>query len=249
MTAGSSFRLFDAFAHRYDLHTPAHHYGRDHAFVLDALRGAGTGARLLDVGCGTGVFVEKALTAGFEAVGIDSAPGMVEQAASRLGPARVRLAGMESVTDEAAFDAVCALSWVINYAADEAAALDILGRLFRALVPGGRLLLQTAHAPNMDGRVFEDRESSPDGRADDVVFLFQFQPQGADRALARYVYAGKSLGELLWEEHPLAVANAEHLSDLARRVGFTDVRIFGSWARDPLGDSISPWIQADRGAV
>lgn len=237
------FRLFDELAHRYDLHTPAHHYGTDHRFVLEEFGRAGR--RILDVGCGTGVFLEKALAQGFDAYGTDIAAGMVREAAAKVGEQRVRQERMEDLEAEDAYDGICALSWVINYAADADAARDILHRFRRALKPGGRLLIQTAHAPNMDGRVLEDREDGPDGTADDIVFLFQFSATGADTALARYVYAGKALGELAWEEHSLAVADADLLARLCGEVGLMNPRVFGSCARDPLGHSVSPWVLAE----
>ncbi|AWU98068.1 class I SAM-dependent methyltransferase [Azospirillum ramasamyi] len=243
-----AFRLFGDFAHRYDLHTPPDHYRDDHAFVLDEFRAAGA-RRILDVGCGTGVFVEKALTAGLDAHGIDAAPAMVAQAERRLGPGRAAVQAMEEIGGGPALDGICALSWVINYAANADAAIAILRRMYGAMAPGGRLLLQCAHAPNMQAAVFEDREPGADGTPDDVVFLFQFAPLGPDQVKARYVYAGKSAGELLWEEHALNIANAELLARLAGRVGFSGVRIYGSWRRDPLGGSVSAWVVADRGAA
>lgn len=239
----SRLRLFEDFAHRYDLHTPAHHYGDDHAFVLDIFRASGR--RVLDVGCGTGVLVKKALAEGFDAYGIDIAEGMVREAATKVGPDRVSIGAMENIIDESNYDGLCALSWVINYAADACAARNILGRFRRALRPGGKLLLHTAHAPNMNGKVLEDREPNPAGVEEDIIFLFQFTATGADTALARYVYAAKSLGELAWEEHILAVADAHLLARLCGEVGFDNVQVFGSWRCDPLGTSISPWVVAE----
>lgn len=244
------FRLFEEYAHRYDLHTPATHYRHDHAFVLERLTSVGTGARrILDVGCGTGVFLVKALAAGFDAYGIDAAGGMVAQAVAKVGAARARQSAMEEIYGFERFDGICALSWVINYATDPTSALDILSRMHRALAPGGRLILQCAHAPNMDGEVFEDRERGPDGRPDDVVFLFQFAATEQHRAVARYVFAGKSLAELLWEEHPLSVADAHLVSSLARQAGFVGVTVFDSWRGDPLDSGISAWVVAERGEL
>ncbi len=242
------FRLFEEYAHSYDLHTPAHHYRHDHAFVLDRLTSAGNGARrILDVGCGTGVFLAKAQAAGFDAYGIEPAGGMVAQAAAKVGAARVRQAAMEEINEVERFDGICALSWVINYAADPDSVLDILARMHKALEPGGRLILQCAHAPNMVGKVLEDREPGPDGKPDDVVFLFQFAATGPDRALARYVFASKSMAELVWEEHPLSVADARLVASLARQAGFEGVKVFDSWRGDPLGSGISAWVVAERG--
>lgn len=243
------YRLFEEYAHRYDLHTPAHHYRHDHAFVLNRLIDAGTGARrILDVGCGTGVFLVKALATGFDATGIDPASGMVEQAATKVGAARVRQAAMEDIDMVECFDGICALSWVINYASTPDSALEILARMHEALAPGGRLILQCAHAPNMVGKVFEDREPGPDGNPDDVIFLFQFASSGPESALARYVFAGKTMGELVWEEHPLSVADANLVASLARQAGFLGVTVFDSWRGDPLDSGISAWIVAERGA-
>ncbi|HAW26758.1 MAG TPA: class I SAM-dependent methyltransferase [Planctomycetaceae bacterium] len=237
------FRLFEDLASRYDLHTPHHHYEDDHSFVLDSFRSSGH-QRILDIGCGTGVFLRKALDEGFDAAGIDAAQGMVNEAMTKAGSDRAKLQAMEDLDADSLYDGICALSWVINYATDVESARDILVRCRNALKPGGKLLLQTAHAPNMDGLVLEDRETGPSDISEDIVFLFQFHATGVASANARYVYAAKSIGELVWEEHPLNVANAELLAGLCSEAGFHDISIYGSYQREPLGNSISPWIEA-----
>jgi ubiquinone/menaquinone biosynthesis C-methylase UbiE len=65
-------------------------YGADdvHSFawepVLEALA-LGPGDRLLDVGCGGGVFLRRALETGSDAVGLDHSPEMVELARANSG--------------------------------------------------------------------------------------------------------------------------------------------------------------------
>ena len=94
------YRLYQDYAHRYDLHTPPGHYKHDHAFVLEQVkRAVPGGGRLLDVGCGTGQFIEAALALGIDACGLDAAPGMVEAAIARLGPDRVRLERMQELSE------------------------------------------------------------------------------------------------------------------------------------------------------
>src|SRR5580658_7445835 len=137
------YRLFEQYAHLYDLHTPPAHYKHDHAFVLsEALRIAPTGGRLLDIGCGTGVFVEAALAAGLDAYGLDAAPGMVAAAAARLGANRVRLERMQDLSERSRYDVICALSWVIHYCVTPAELSDTVFHCCQAVRPGGILLLQ-----------------------------------------------------------------------------------------------------------
>src|SRR5438105_2064283 len=85
--------LFGQAADHYDWHTPPHHYQHDHAFVLSRL--PAPPCRVLDVGCGTGVFLEKALAANFDAVGLDASPEMVSVASRRVGQGPVRVERMQ----------------------------------------------------------------------------------------------------------------------------------------------------------
>lgn len=239
------YQLFGAAARRYDLHTPPHHYQDDHAFVLAELRIPGR-QPVLDVGCGTGVFLERARAASLDAYGLDVSPEMVDVAARRLGPGVVRVARMQDLEDQEAYGAIVSLCWSFNYCRSTAEARDVLLRFHRALRPGGLLLLQVAHAPAATGKLQEDWEAGPGGEERDVQFLYQFLPDlGEDpRLRARYTYACRSLGELFWEEHVLNVADARLVADLAGQAGFHEVQVVGSWWREPLEGSISPFVLA-----
>src|SRR5215203_2397129 len=105
-----SYRLFADFAARYDLHTPPHHDRPDHDLVLDELRRFGPGARVLDLGCGTGAFLQHARAAGLDAFGIDASPEMAAIAEQRLGPGIVRVQRLQDVEEVEAYDALLALS-------------------------------------------------------------------------------------------------------------------------------------------
>lgn len=239
------YELFGAAARRYDLHTPPHHYQDDHAFVLGELQGLGAHP-VLDVGCGTGVFLEHARAASLAAFGIDASPEMVDLATRRLGPGIVRVARMQDLDDHEAYGAIVSLCWSFNYCRSVAEARDVLLRFYHALRPGGRLLLQVAHSPAATGRLQEDWEPGPEGEERDVQFLYQFNAEPGDepRLRARYTYACRSLKELFWEEHVLHVADARLVADLVREAGFEDVQVFGSWRREPLEGSIAPFVLA-----
>lgn len=240
------YELFGSAADRYDWHTPPHHYQHDHAFVLSRL--TPPPSRVLDVGCGTGVFLEKAVAAGFDAVGIDAYPEMVSLASRRVGGERVQVERMQDLAEHSAYDAVVSLSWSFNYVSSFQEARDVLRRFLDALRPGGRLILQIAHAPNANGTLNEDREPGPDGTPDDVLFLYRFysMPERHGELIAQYVYGCKSRKELVSEEHRLGAADAYEVASAASDIGFQNVELLDSWRGEILSRSISAFILASR---
>lgn len=236
--------LFGAYAHRYDLHTPPGHYQHDHRFVLDVAAEVGQGARILDVGCGTGVLVAKAIAEGFEAQGIDASPDMVRAAQKRAGPTALRVLRMEDLAETESYDVVVSLSWSLNYCDGFASLRDVLARLYAALRSGGRLVLQVAHAPHVDGLPFEDTEAGPTGEPDDISLRCCFEALGAEDLRARYEFECRSTGERLVEEHVLHVADARRVAEDVGAAGFEDVKLYDSWRRDAFGTSASPFVCA-----
>ncbi len=233
-----AYRLFGEFAHRYDLHTPPDHYRDDQAFVTEAaLDVAPDSCRLLDVGCGTGVLLEKAIAAGIDAHGIDSASEMVAVARQRVEPHRVRVERMQDILAEGAYDVVCSLSWAIHYCRGREELEDVIQRCHRALRPAGRLILQVANDERMTGAVNVDREPGPSGEPDDTLFIHRFRAvhDGEHSAIIDYVYASKALGELLCEQHELRFANPLVIADTLRAAGFQEVHVVKC-------DSVSPFV-------
>jgi SAM-dependent methyltransferase len=230
------YRLFHQFAHRYDLHTPPNHYQHDHALVIaEALRVAPTACRLLDIGCGTGVFLERAVAAGIDGHGIDAASEMIDVARQRLGE-RVRLQRMQEMSDENLYDVVCSLSWTVHYAGTASELDDILRRCRRGLRPGGLLVLQVANDEQMTGSVHVDREPSLSGEVGDTFFIHRFRPVGDSEhsVIADYVYASCAHGELLCEHHQLRFANPRVIVDALQRAGFQAVDVVNSAGVSPF---------------
>jgi SAM-dependent methyltransferase len=75
--------LYNQVAHEYDdvfpLHVANHYLEKRVAIVRSLLR---TG-RVLDVGCGTGQLAARIMAAGYEVMGVDISPGMLQQALAR----------------------------------------------------------------------------------------------------------------------------------------------------------------------
>jgi SAM-dependent methyltransferase len=198
------------------------------------------------VGCGTGVFLEKAIASGFDAVGLDASAEMVSIASQRVGKKRVHLRRMQEITEGASYDGIISLSWSFNYVSSFDEAREVLSHFFNALRPRGHLILQIAHAANANGALNEDREPGPDGEADDVLFLYRFRPvrECPGELMAQYVYGCKSRGELICEEHQLGAADANVVASEASALGFRNVELLDSWRGEPLDRSISAFLLA-----
>lgn len=95
------------------------------------------GARLVDLGCGGGQLCVDAASLGWRAVGVDVAPGMIEEARANAG--ELEIDWLEAPFDESglptgAFDAVTALG-LIEYLEDDDGLFAEAARLLRS---GGR---------------------------------------------------------------------------------------------------------------
>jgi SAM-dependent methyltransferase len=242
------YQLFNAFAHRYDLHTPPDHYRHDHQLVLDLSGEHGPGCRILDIGCGTAVLLEKALAAGYDAYGLDASEGMVTAAIARVPAERLRVQRMQELDEFQRYDLVVSLSWSIHHCSGEVEFADILRRIRRALAPRGRLLLQIAHSANISEEWVEDKEIAPDGTPDGVSLRFRFRrdPSAPGRLLADYAYRCPSLGEAVEETQTLEVADANVVQRSIRAAGFTEVLAWDSWRREPLSNRADPFVSGRR---
>ncbi len=111
--------------------------------VLALLQGAGIRQGLVvDLGCGSGLWARAILEAGFEVLGVDIAPAMIELARGVAPAARYLVSSCYEV-DFPSCAAVTALGEGFTYmaAADPREALPLfLPRVYGALAPGGVLL-------------------------------------------------------------------------------------------------------------
>jgi ubiquinone/menaquinone biosynthesis C-methylase UbiE len=127
----------EVYDQRYDLRQGRlyhHHLSR---IILDRLLDGGS---LLDLGCGTGLFIEHYHKSGNDAVGLDISPGMVRMARLRC-PESEFIVGTADILpfDDESFDHVASLL-AFTYLKDPEA---MLKESYRILKPGGRIAVCT----------------------------------------------------------------------------------------------------------
>jgi demethylmenaquinone methyltransferase / 2-methoxy-6-polyprenyl-1,4-benzoquinol methylase len=136
--------MFDRIAPRYDRMNRVISLGQDvrwrrQAVATLALR---SGARVLDVACGTGDFCRELVSAGYRPVGVDLSQGMLEEASTDAP--LVRADAERLPFRDATFDGV-----ICGFALRNFVDLDTVFRACaHALRPGGRLVALDAAVPD-----------------------------------------------------------------------------------------------------
>lgn len=141
---------YDAFAVDFERHAQVSAYNAyyDRPALLELL-GDVAGKRVLDAGCGPGLYAAELVRRGARVTGFDESAEMVRLARARLGVrAEIRTGTLAEplgwLADESHDLALLAL--VLHHLDDRVTALRELHRVLR---PGGRLVLSTSH-PTVD---------------------------------------------------------------------------------------------------
>lgn len=112
----------------------------------EAIRRVGitAGQRVLDIGCGSGVFLRLAADRGAEVSGLDGSQALIEAARTRVPEADLRVGDMQFLPyDDEMFDLVTGFNSFF-FAADMVAALREAGRVAR---PGAPVVIQVWGRP------------------------------------------------------------------------------------------------------
>jgi len=142
LPSSSGRDTFDAFAAFYDHYTAGYQASTWTASLEELLEACGLpGKRLLDVGCGTGKSFLPMLERGWEAVGCDVSPAMIEVAREKAGDAaRLEVADVRELPVYGEFDCVWALNDTLNYLLSPEELVAALAGMRRNLAPGGLVL-------------------------------------------------------------------------------------------------------------
>jgi len=129
--------IADVYDHHYDQRRGRCYHTHISTYIMSALP---KGGKLLDIGCGTGLFVERYIEAGGRAIGLDISRKMIEQAQRRCIACDYAIGTGERIPFcDNSFDAVSSLL-VFSYIKDPE---TMLNEVYRVLKPGGKIAICT----------------------------------------------------------------------------------------------------------
>jgi ubiquinone/menaquinone biosynthesis C-methylase UbiE len=129
--------IADVYDHHYDQHRGRCYHRHISTHIMNALP---QGGKLLDIGCGTGLFVNRYIEAGGSAIGLDISRKMLEQARRRCITCDYTIGIGEKIPFcDNSFDAVSSLL-VFSYVKDP---VSMMSEAFRVLKPGGSIAICT----------------------------------------------------------------------------------------------------------
>ncbi len=171
---------YDDFATGYEDERGRGYHGLIDDLEIEAIRDYARGKRVLEVGCGTGLILERIAQVADEAVGIDLSPGMLEKARER-GLTVEEASATELPFEDDSFDLVCSFK-VLAHVPDIGEALEEIARVTR---PGGYMFLEFYNPYSL--RYLAKRIAGPqpisDGRTEADVYTRWDAPWAIPRLL------------------------------------------------------------------
>jgi SAM-dependent methyltransferase len=148
---------------------------------------------ILDLGCGSGIASEAIAAAGFDVVGIDNSPEMIELARARVPEADFRVGSFIDAELPGGATGIVAIGEVLNYVFDErngpGALSGVFERVYAALNPGGVFLFDLSGP----GRVGADPVRTWRAGSDWAVLAEAVEDPG-DGRLTRHIVTFRNVG-------------------------------------------------------
>lgn len=189
--------------------------------VLTMLQNAGIReGTVVDLGCGSGIWAERLVRAGYAACGIDISPDMIALARRRAPRARFEYASLLRA-ELPRCSAVTAMGECINYLFDRRSGAAAIPGLFRrvhdALKPGGMFILDVAASGRACGPPVKLVEGA------DWLALSMSREDVRTKVLTRRIVAFRRVGRLHRrsdEVHRLRLYKPEEIVRWLRAAGF-----------------------------
>jgi len=203
-----------------------------------------TSGLVVDLGCGGGLFAQQLLAAGYQALGIDLAPAMIDLARRTAPAAEFRCESLFAA-EIPECTAVAALGEALNYCVDETPDDDRLRALFARIAarlrPGGLFafdVLVRADEPSLNDRNWK--------AGADWAVLVAISEQPAEGWLEREIIVFREVDghyRRSEERHRVRVFDSEHLTRLLSEAGFEveDSTSYGALRLRPRRRAFLAW--------
>ncbi|MBX3112481.1 MAG: methyltransferase domain-containing protein [Fimbriimonadaceae bacterium] len=189
--------------------------------------------RLLDVCCGTGNVAELMVEAGYEVVGFDIAPGMVDAARRKAAEKGLdigyHVADARTVDLGQTFDGAFSFFDSLNYVADLDGFRAAVDRVAKHLEPGGSFIFDLNTSYAFEEAMFDQVELRRNAK-------IRYQWKGDYDPSTRVIHVDMTFwrdGEEIHETHVQRAHSDEEVRQALADAGFTQVRAFESYTLDP----------------
>ena len=197
-------------------------------------------ARVADLGCGTGRLTLALAAAGHQVTGVDPARASLDAARTKPGAEHVTwIEGTPSALGEAAFDMAVMTAHVTKFLVDDQDWHGTLRDLYRALVPGGRLVFDTRDPRARIWEHWNPRESRQRVLLHGGTFVEVWnEVTSVDDDLVsstlHYLLDGR---EELLSTATMRFRSEQAVRDAVRRAGMDIQEVYGGWNREPVGSA------------
>jgi SAM-dependent methyltransferase len=197
--------------------------------------------RIVDLGCGSGIWVRLLAESGYQVTGVDVSAAMIEIARQRLPGGEFHLSSFVDFPIPVC-RAVTALGEVFNYLFDAnstwATLRQVFQNVFNALVSGGVFIFDIAEP----GRSRDLKQLFREG--DDWACLVEFQHDEQSQQLTRRIVTFRRLGEAYRrheETHRQQLYQRTDVADLLRSFGF-QIEIVTGYGDQPFPEGLVGFI-------
>ncbi|MEQ8757430.1 MAG: class I SAM-dependent methyltransferase [Coleofasciculus sp. G1-WW12-02] len=193
---------------------------------------------VVDLGCGSGLWAQKLVKAGYHVFGVDSSESMIAIARTRVPEAEFQVESLFNV-DIPVCNAVTSIGECLNYLfdpkCDRASLIQLFYRVYNALEPGGVFIFDIVEpgqvAPGIPSQGFTEGE--------DWVVLVEKLEDSEQELLTRRIITFRKVGKYYRrdeEVHRQQLYQATDIAEQLRQVGF-EVQTMRSYGEYPLPKS------------
>ena len=205
-------------------------------FVVDKLS-LSPGMRVLDVGCGFGRHSLELARRGYKVLGIDPAPAMISAASQHAGDLfsndrlSFRCEKGEDFMADLPFDAAIALFTTLGQISEAGDNEGLIGRVYEALVPGGRFLVEV---PQRKAAVASLKEHDRFGAGEKYTDVIrQYDSHSHVWTESFHVVDGESTNDFLLQYR---LYSWPELEALLLEAGFRSLEDYGGYDGRPRSD-------------